>query len=348
MGNLNKKVNEICVLIPAYNADKTIGNLIDEVKKYPVDIIIVEDGSTDRTYEIIKDKGIIILRHSRRKGKGDALKTGFRYAGKFKYRAVITLDADGQHDPDEIPEFISSFNLSGKMQIGSRMHQAGLIPLSRALAIKVANFFISYAAGQYIEDTQCGYRLYPLSFIRQIDLRTGGFTCETEFLIKAGAYGHRFQSIPVKVIYPDKNGYFSHFRPFRDIYQIAMYVTLYILYFEVKRCIDLIAYRLNIRKRPRSAHYGFALPLFSTFFFLSLFFVSLCLQPVLFFWQHLKRLYPGLFQRIMKRSKWQKKELLIIAYLQLPRLLFMGILGIIFPMRSLLEDFVNKYYRIFL
>ena len=346
MGNLNKKVNEICVLIPAYNADRTIGNLIDKVKKHPVDIIIVEDGSNDRTYEIIKDKGVVVLRHSRRKGKGDALKTGFRYARKFQYKAVITLDADGQHDPDDIPEFISSFNISGKMQIGSRMHQAGLIPLGRALAIKVANFFVSYAAGQFIEDTQCGYRLYPLSLIRQIDLRTRGYTCETEFLIKAGVYGHRFQSIPVKVIYPDKNGYFSHFRPIRDIYQIAMYVTLYILYFEMKRCIDLIAYKLNIRKCKRSTQYKFALPLFSSFFFFSLFFLSLCVQPVLFFWQHLKVIYPGLFQRMMKRFRLQKKEILIIAYLQLPKLLFLGILGIFFPMRPFLEDFVNKYYRI--
>jgi glycosyltransferase involved in cell wall biosynthesis len=346
MGNLNKRANEICVLIPAYNADRTIGNLIDEIKKYPVDIIVVEDGSTDKTYQIIKDKGIIILSHLRRKGKGDALKTGFKYAEKFKYKAVITLDADGQHDPHEIPEFISSFEISGEMQIGSRMHQADLIPHNRAMAIKVANFFISYAAGQYIDDTQCGYRLYPISLVQQINLWTKDYTCETEFLIKAGAYGHKLQSIPVKVIYPDKNGYFSHFRPIRDIYQIAMYVTLYIFYFEIKKGIDLIAYRLNIRKQSRSAHYKFALPLFSSIFFLSLFFLSLCLQPFLFFWQHLKRLYPNLFQRMIRRLKMREQERLIIAYLQLPRLLFLGILGFSPPMHSLLEDFVKKYYSI--
>jgi glycosyltransferase involved in cell wall biosynthesis len=345
MGNLNKEVNEICVLIPAYNADRTIEKLIDEVKKYPVDIIIVEDGSNDRTYQIIKDKEVVILKHSRRKGKGDALKTGFRYAEKLKYKAVITLDADGQHDPHEIPKFISSFDMSGKMQIGSRMHQANLIPHNRAMAIKVANFFISYAAGQYIVDTQCGYRLYPISLIQQIDLWTKGYTCETEFLIKAGAYDHKFQSIPVKVIYPDKNGYFSHFRPIRDIYQISMYVTLYIFYFEVKKCIDFIANRLNVRKQPRPTRYNFALPLFSTLFFLSVFFLAICLQPVLFFWQHLKRLYPKLFQRMIGRFQLQEQERLIIAYLQLPRLLFLAILGIFFPMRSLLEDFINKYYR---
>lgn len=345
MGNLNKQVNEICVLIPAYNADRTIGNLIDEIKKYPVDIIVVEDGSTDRTYQIVKDKRIIVLRHSRRKGKGDALKTGFKYAEKFKYKAVITLDADGQHNPYEIPEFISSFETSGNMQIGSRMHQADLIPHSRAMAIKVANFFISYAAGQYIDDTQCGYRLYPISLVQQINLRTKGYTCETEFLIKAGAYGHKLQSIPIKAIYPDKNGYSSHFRPFRDIYQISMYVTLYIFYFEIKKGIDLIAYRLNIRKQPRSTHYNFALPLLSTSFFLSLFFGAICLQPILFFWLHLKRLYPKLFQRMMRRFKLRKKARLIIAYLQLPRLLFFAILGFFFPMRPFLEDLVNKYYR---
>lgn len=214
---------DICILIPAFNAGDTIGRVIKGCKIYVEDVIVVDDGSRDNTSIISEAEGAIVLKHERNMGKGMALRTGFAYAISKGYEGVITMDADGQHNPDDILRFIEAFkNDSGDIIIGSRLWDRGAIPIYRYIPNMIGVVFISKAVGLSIQDTQSGYRLYRKNVLKRIRLETTGFERETEILIKAGRMGFRINSVPVKAIYPED--YKTHFRPLRDFYRISILV----------------------------------------------------------------------------------------------------------------------------
>ncbi|MCX5907137.1 MAG: glycosyltransferase family 2 protein [Deltaproteobacteria bacterium] len=222
--------DDICVLIPAYNAEGTIGEVIERTKKFIPRVIVVDDGSTDATGEVARRRDCELITLPSNLGKGYALRRGFAQAFGNGCRAIVTLDADGQHDPADIPRFLEAHGQdSAAILIGSRMAEAEKFPRERYYSNQVGVFFISKALGQHLEDTQCGFRLYPAQALKPMELKTAHFQTETEILIRASRRGVRLRSIPIKNIYWNGNhlnGHApkSHFRPVVDTFYICLVV----------------------------------------------------------------------------------------------------------------------------
>jgi len=214
------------VVIPAFNASKTIHKVITDVMKHCKNVIVADDGSDDHTAHRAEQAGAHCIRLGRNRGKGNALKQLFEAAGAQGYSAVISMDADGQHEADAIPAFIEAHKkFPDRILVGTRMLEKDNIPKARLNSMKIANFYSSLAANQFLEDTQCGFRLYPLSVIDKIQLTTEGYVTETEILIKTGDSGGKISFIDIKAIY-GSNG--SHFRPVSDLAAITTYVIVYL------------------------------------------------------------------------------------------------------------------------
>ena len=217
---------DICIIIPAYNAGRTIGAVVSGALTHCPDVFVADDGSMDNTGDSAADAGAKVIRIPFNRGKGNALKVLFDAAREKGYEAVISMDADGQHDPDAIPLFIEKHKKSPhNIIVGSRMAERDRIPRARLNSMQIANFYASLASNQFLEDTQCGYRLYPLGLISQLLLTTGGYVTETEILIKAGDSGNHISFIDIEAIY-NHNG--SHFRAIRDFSAITAYVISYL------------------------------------------------------------------------------------------------------------------------
>ncbi len=151
---------KICIVIPTYNEAKSIASLIRKIRQQELEVVVIDDGSQDSTSEIAKDNGAIVLRNENNEGKGASLLKGFHYAQDRGFDAVITMDGDGQHLPEEIPYFIrlATYSNSGIL-IGNRMSERNNMPYIRILTNKLMSWLISFVAGQSIPDTQCGFRL---------------------------------------------------------------------------------------------------------------------------------------------------------------------------------------------
>src|SRR3989338_9852394 len=201
----------ILTIVPCYNAERYVGEVIKSTKKFNKNILVVDDGSTDNSYNILKKiKGIHIIQHSRNKGKGAALKAGFGYALKNNFDAVITIDADGQHKPEDIPNFLMNFN-DADIILGNRMNNIGNMPLVRILANIISSYIISRICEQQINDSQSGYRLIKKEILKSIDLERDDYHMETELLLKAAKKGYKIGEVPIKVIYGGEG--MSHIKP---------------------------------------------------------------------------------------------------------------------------------------
>jgi len=206
-----------CILIPGYNESKMIGRVVSEARKIIDDVIVVDDGSKDNTAQIAQDAGAIVLKHEINKGKGAALRTGFQYAIDHDYDAVVTMDSDGQHDPNDIPGFLTAIEKIGSgIIIGSRMNDISTMPAIRKCTNKLTSFASSLLAHQKIEDSQSGFRLITSDVLRAVKLVTDRFETESEILIKASKAGFRITSVPIKTIYGEEK---SKIRPIHDTYR---------------------------------------------------------------------------------------------------------------------------------
>jgi glycosyltransferase involved in cell wall biosynthesis len=186
---------------------------------------VVNDGSNDQTAEIARSRGVELISLSSNRGKGYALRIGFSHALQNGSRAILTLDADGQHDPADIPNFLQAHEEDSEaILIGSRMAQSDRFPRQRYCSNRVAAFFIAKALKYYLEDTQCGFRLYPAQAIRSVTLNTSHFQTETEILLRAARQGVQLNNIPIKNIYWNGDGPKSNFRPVVDTFHICMVV----------------------------------------------------------------------------------------------------------------------------
>ncbi len=220
--------SEICVVIPAYNASLTIHKVITGALKHCPNVIVADDGSDDNTSAVAERAGARIIKINQNRGKGNALKLLFHSASKQGYRAVISIDADGQHAPDSIPSFIDAYlKHPDSIIVGSRMNERNKIPRARLNSMKIANFFSSLASNQPLEDTQCGFRLYPLSVINKLRLTTEKYVTEAEILIKFGDSGGQIRFVNIDTIYNDSG---SHFRTIEDFSAITSYVIFYITF----------------------------------------------------------------------------------------------------------------------
>ena len=219
-------LSDICVVIPAFNAAKTVGDVVRGALKYIPRVIVADDGSTDRTAEFASEAGAEVIAIATNKGKGNALKVLFQRAAAEGYAAVISMDADGQHAPEEIPKFVVAHGQCPDcIIVGTRMHEKEKIPRARYNSMHIARFYVSLVANQFVEDTQCGYRLYPLDIIKGLRLVTEKYVTETELLMKAGDMGKQIIFVKIRTIYGE-NG--SHFRPITDVTLITAYVISYV------------------------------------------------------------------------------------------------------------------------
>lgn len=216
----------IAVLIPALNAERTLARVVENARRELEPVVVIDDGSTDRTSGVAREAGAtIVLRHEVNRGKGGALKTGFAWALANGFDGVITLDADGQHLPTEILQFVREREASGAdLIIGGRAHLfEGMLPRRRN-ANRFSAWCISIAAGIRITDSQSGFRYYSAKLLRSVELRTEGFDMESEVIVLAGKRGLRIITIPIDLGFVDGIAT-SHFKPLMDTVRIAWTVV---------------------------------------------------------------------------------------------------------------------------
>lgn len=205
-----------CLLLPAYNESRTIGRIIQQANLFFGHIVVVDDGSSDRTGEIAAAHGAVVLRHSRNLGKGMALRTGFDYALRNGYELIITMDSDGQHDPLDLPRFLDCFRRTrSDILIGGRLDGRSAMPLHRRLNNWLISTVGTVLCGQDVRDFQSGYRLIRAEVLKAVRLETERYETESELLIKAGRLGFRIESLPIRTIYGDE---VSNVKPFREMW----------------------------------------------------------------------------------------------------------------------------------
>jgi glycosyltransferase involved in cell wall biosynthesis len=228
--------NDICVIIPTYNNHKTLNRVVDSVLLYTSNIIVVNDGSTDETSRILEGYSQLTQIHLLKNiGKGMALRKGFEKAILLGYEYAITIDSDGQHFASDIPKFIETLEKEGDaLLIGSRnMMQEG-VPKKSSFGNEFSNFWFWFETGNRLEDTQSGFRLYPLKHIPR-NYFTTKFELEIEVIVRSAWKGIPIKNIPIQVLYNPAERV-SHFRPFIDFTRISILntVLVFIALFYIK------------------------------------------------------------------------------------------------------------------
>nr|WP_221195433.1 glycosyltransferase family 2 protein [Luteibacter sp. Sphag1AF] len=213
-------------MIPCLNEEKAIRGVVESAVALGLPVIVVDDGSDDRTPDIVSELPVTLLRHASRQGKGGALRTGFRHALAEGYDAVLTMDGDGQHQASDIPRMLAaSARHPGAIVVGARLLDRDQQPKGRRRANAVADWGISCACAQPIADTQSGQRLYPRAALALVDLPVEHFVFEAALLISASReLGMEVVSVPIPSRY---QGEFrlSHFSPVRDVTRITVYTV---------------------------------------------------------------------------------------------------------------------------
>ncbi|MEW6170306.1 MAG: glycosyltransferase family 2 protein [Candidatus Omnitrophota bacterium] len=215
----------VWALIPSYNAQSSISQIISSIKKFNIPVVVVDDGSKDNTEMLARQAGATVLKHRRNEGKGTALRNGFNYIiSDTDCDAVITLDSDRQHNPGSIPDFIKKATEDEKIGVvvGNRMARTADMPLTRILTNKFMSRVISKICRQNIPDTQCGFRLIKRAVLKNIKLQTTNFEIESETLIRASRLGYKIVSIPIQSIYDKKVS--SRINPFFDTMRFLVFI----------------------------------------------------------------------------------------------------------------------------
>ncbi|MGH7392708.1 MAG: glycosyltransferase family 2 protein [Candidatus Rokuibacteriota bacterium] len=216
------------IVVPVFNEAPSIGRVVAEARRH-APVIVVDDGSTDAGAAVARAAGADVLRHPRRLGKGQALRTGFAAARQRGASHVVTLDGDGQHAPADVPRLLAvAREAPGSIVVGGRItaHHGGTgatVPVAHLNAIRVAGFFVNWASGVRVDDTQSGFRVYPVAVLDELELRRGGFVLETEVLVVAAGRGVALREVPITVV--PRAARRSRFRPVADGAAIAAYLS---------------------------------------------------------------------------------------------------------------------------
>lgn len=224
------KQQKTCVIIPTYNNHKTLQRVIDGVLKYTNNVIVVNDGSTDTTSEILKTYlQIEQISINPNQGKGNALRQGFKKALALGHDYAITIDSDGQHFPADIPVFLDAIEQQGNpvLLIGNRNMSQDGIPKKSSFGNNFSNFWFWFETGIKLDDTQSGYRLYPLQFIPK-RFFTKKFEFEIEVIVRTAWNRIPVKNVPINILY-DPNERVSHFRPFKDFTRISILNTILVI-----------------------------------------------------------------------------------------------------------------------
>ena len=205
-----------CILIPAYNEEKRIAAVVREVRDYCPDVIVIDDGSPDDTDKVAAEAGATVLEHVHNQGKGAALQTGFDYARAHGFDLAITMDADGQHAPSDIPAFLQAYERThSPVLVGNRMGNVAGMPWLRRVVNRFMSDLLSRVMGQHVPDSQCGFRLYHRSAFPEgpYDAHSQRFAAESEILLRLALQGRKIGAVTIQTIYGDEK---SKINPFTD------------------------------------------------------------------------------------------------------------------------------------
>jgi len=222
-------IKNTAIIIPAYNAEKYLQELISRILQvsFREKIILVNDASNDNTVDIGRELMLKVINFAENRGKGAALLAGFTEAINSGFLFAISIDADLQHDPDEIPNFIKKQNeTASEMIIGKRDFRHGMMPLQRICSNRITSSIVSLVSKRKIYDSQSGYRLYNLKMIRNLKFISERYQLESEIIIKFARLGARFDFIPVATIYNGQESHISHFRDIINFIRIIFHEIL--------------------------------------------------------------------------------------------------------------------------
>ncbi|NLE65078.1 MAG: glycosyltransferase family 2 protein [Elusimicrobia bacterium] len=216
-------MTRVCVLIPAYNEESAIGRVVEDLIRHGMDVLVVDDGSSDRTAEMGMRAGAKVLKNVKNNGKGYSLQRGFDYVISQGYEAVLTMDGDGQHAVEDVDAFLEVLR-KGEADIvcGNRMRNPKGMPGVRFVTNKIMSGLISLVCRQKIYDTQCGFRLVRTEVLKNIQISSSAFEIESEVLIKACKKGFRVRSVPIRTIYSTER---SKINPFFDTVRFIVYIV---------------------------------------------------------------------------------------------------------------------------
>jgi glycosyltransferase involved in cell wall biosynthesis len=193
---------QVAAVIPAYNEATRIRPVIENVIRQGIPAVVIDDGSGDETSEVATDAGATVIRHPGNRGKGEALKTAFRYAVERNLEAIVTLDGDGQHDPAEIPRLVAEAERkAADIVVGCRMDDVASMPLIRKGTNLLTSAILSRLAHARIRDSQSGFRLIRTRVLRAVNLVSQNYDLESEILVRAARKGFRIAEVPVRTIY---------------------------------------------------------------------------------------------------------------------------------------------------
>lgn len=227
---------KVCVIIPTYNNELTLEAVVKGVQTYCADVFVINDGATDSSISILqKITRITIVSYSPNKGKGFALRQGFKKAIELGFDYAISIDSDGQHFADDLPAFIHALDANPQsLLIGERNMNQASVPGKSNFGRNFSNFWFWFETGTKLNDTQSGYRLYPVRRLQNFTFFTRKFEFEIEVLVRAAWAGIPVKEVPVKVFYAEPGKRISHFRPFKDFTRISILntvlVTIALLY----------------------------------------------------------------------------------------------------------------------
>ncbi len=245
------RVQNFAVVIPAYNEAATIRDLAERALRVCAPVIVVDDGSSDDTARMLDGLAVRLLRNEGNLGKAASLWRGAQEALTLGADAIVTLDGDGQHAPEDIPRLIAAAQQNpGSIVIGARLADRSAIPKLRYFGNRVAVFWLSWACGQHLDDSQSGFRVYPAELFRDTVIphdRQHGFVFESEILIEAARHGHRCVTVPIAAIYRTgaRISYFRHLDTLRIVRMVAWKLLSRGLYLQG-------FYRAFLRPAPRA------------------------------------------------------------------------------------------------
>lgn len=219
---------KVCIVIPAYNEARTVREVASRALAQLPDVIVVDDGSADGTAAALAGLPVTLISNPVNMGKGASLWRGFSAALAAGADAVVTLDADGQHRPEDIPRILAAAaEHHGRIVIGARVQDKDRVPPLRRFANRFANFWVAWASGFPVSDSQSGFRLYPSFLLRSVRVAHGPgarFAFESEILIEAGRAGVRSVAVPIAALYPPDRRH-SHYRSVVDTARIVRMIA---------------------------------------------------------------------------------------------------------------------------
>lgn len=191
----------LIAIIPSYNEEKNIRFVVERVKKYVDKVVVIDDGSMDMTSVEAERGGAMVYKNEENLGKADAMKVGFSYAINFGADAILTIDGDGQHNPDDIPKFIEKLNQGFDLVVGARKFATPKMPAIRIFANSFSSFLSTLACKTKILDSQSGYRIIKKELVEKVKFESKRYEMETEMLIKAARCGFKIGFVEIDTIY---------------------------------------------------------------------------------------------------------------------------------------------------